>query len=143
MPTELWLWPLVGGAILGVSASLLMLFGGQILGISGILAGVMRRPDSNSGWRFAFVAGLLAGGFLMLRANPESFVNSLDRSTWAIVLAGLLVGFGTRIGGGCTSGHGICGIGRLSPRSIVATCTFMLTGALVAYAVNHLLAGAL
>lgn len=117
----------IGGALIGLSAVLLMLSTGRIAGISGIFSGLLNGSGGDKGWRFAFLAGLilapaLAGLIGYGMAQPEL------PSNWTVIIAaGLLVGFGTRLGSGCTSGHGICGIARLSPRSIAATVIFMVT----------------
>jgi uncharacterized protein len=131
---------LVGGALIGLAAVLLMLLNGRIAGISGILGGALTR-DGDSGWRVAFLAGLVAAP-LILGAFGDPLPAPRMPPSWAIVVAaGLLVGFGTRLGGGCTSGHGVCGIARLSPRSIVATLVFMATAMVVVAIVRHGLGG--
>jgi hypothetical protein len=132
---------LLGGAVIGLAAAGLLLLAGRIAGISGIFAGVIRPNRLEVGWQAAFVAGLVAGGLLVARLRPDWFRYDVDRSVGAIAAAGLLVGFGTRLGNGCTSGHGVCGVSRLSRRSIVATITFMATGALTVFAVEHVLRG--
>ena len=131
----------IGGALIGLAAVLLTLFTGRIAGISGIFGGCFSLGAGDKGWRIAFIAGLilapLAGGLVGFPlAAPE-----MPASYVVIVAAGLLVGFGTRLGGGCTSGHGICGIARLSPRSIVATAIFMVTAVLVVALTRHGLGG--
>lgn len=128
---------LIGGALIGLSAMLLMLLTGRIAGISGILAGTFAFAGGDRGWRLAFIAGLilspLIGAPLGLRL-PDPYMPS----SWAVIIvAGLLVGFGTRLGGGCTSGHGVCGIARLSARSIVATMIFMVTAMMVVFVARH------
>jgi len=135
--------PLIGGALIGLAATLLLLFCGRIAGISGICGGLFAPKSAEWGWRVAFVVGLVTTGFVAVGPAPEAFVFGLDRSLGAVAGAGLLVGIGTTVGSGCTSGHGVCGLSRLSGRSLVATCTFMATGALAAFIVNHLLGGAL
>ncbi len=120
-----------------------MLTLGRIAGISGIFNGLLNFGREDWTWRAYFIAGLLLGGAGLFVVHPEGFGVTIDRSPGAIVLAGLLVGFGTRMGGGCTSGHGICGMGRLSPRSIVAVCTFMLTGSVTAGVITQVLGGVL
>lgn len=133
---------LAGGMLIGLSAAMLLLFTGRIAGISGIAGGLLTNaPRSELSWRGSFLAGLLVGGVAMALLSPELFVVALDRSALAFAAAGLLVGFGTRLGNGCTSGHGVCGIGRLSTRSIVATLTFLATGAATVYVVEHVLGG--
>lgn len=121
---------LAGGALLGLSASLLMLFIGKIAGISGIVAGLLTPQKGEYQWRLAFVLGMLSSAFILM-----PFAISLPDLSYQpliyVVIAGLLVGFGTRIGNGCTSGHGIVGMGRFSKRSIAATCVFMVVAALV------------
>ena len=133
---------LAGGALVGVSASMMLSLNGRIAGISGILAGVVRPRTGEVAWRALFLAGLLVGGALLLVLRPSVFgaaaaMPSLQRAA----VAGLLVGFGTRLGGGCTSGHGVCGMSRLSTRSIVATLTFMATGVLATFVVRHVMTG--
>lgn len=123
---------IAGGLLLGLSASLLLLMNGRIAGISGILAGLVSPITSKASWQFMFVIGMLGGGFI---APSFGYALPSDGETamgW-IILAGLLVGFGTKLGNGCTSGHGICGIGRLSKRSIVATCVFMASAMLTVF----------
>ena len=120
--------PLLGGVLIGIAAAMMLLFSGRIAGISGIFGGMLFQQGDERVWRSAFVAGLIGGGVGLYGLNPELFANTSGRGLGMIVLAGLLVGIGTRIGGGCTSGHGVCGIGRLSVRSIVATVTFVLAG---------------
>lgn len=135
----------LGGLLIGGGAALLLVFNGQVAGISGILNGLLHpwRPAGVSGaaagWRMAFVAGLLIGGVGVLLGYPDAYPAVHPRNLWLLVPAGLLVGIGTRLGTGCTSGHGVCGIGRLSPRSVVATMTFTITGGLTVLIVNHLL----
>jgi uncharacterized membrane protein YedE/YeeE len=134
---------LSGGILIGLSASAMLLFNGKIAGISGILAGLLNPTKKDTAWRAAFVAGLLAGGFLLVLFSPQTFTIGITRSTGAFALAGLLVGVGTRLGNGCTSGHGVCGISRLSPRSFVATVTFIISGAAAVYVINQWLGGTL
>ena len=120
--------PLTGGILIGIAASMMLLFSGRIAGISGIFGGMLFQQGKERAWRLSFVVGLIAGGILLYTINAEFFENSSGRGILAVNIAGLLVGIGTRIGGGCTSGHGVCGIGRLSVRSIVATVTFVFAG---------------
>ncbi len=134
---------LCGGIFIGLSASLLLLCDGKIAGISGIVGGLLSPTQNDTAWRVLFVVGLLTGGFLCSLFSPQAFTFSIARSPGALILAGLLVGFGTRLGNGCTSGHGVCGISRLSPRSLVATITFMITGIVTVYIINHVLGGSL
>lgn len=130
----------LGGALIGLSASLLMLSHGRIAGISGIVGGLLDTGSKDRDWRLAFVLGLVVGGFALLFAYPGAFAIGIERGAVAVVLAGLLVGFGARLGSGCTSGHGVCGISRFSRRSLVATGTFMTTGAVTTF-LYSLLAG--
>lgn len=134
--------PAIGGALIGLGVSAMMFFNGRIAGISGIYGGMLSPARKDTAWRMMFILGLIVGGAVMVILRPEMFSVTIDRSTLAVVGAGLLVGFGTRLGSGCTSGHGVCGISRLSPRSVAATMTFMLTGAVTVYAVNHIFGGA-
>ena len=118
---------LFGGILIGISAALLLAFNGRIAGISGILYNLLFNPLSGAerGWRIAFLVGLMAGGYFML---PVEFELRQGYSQWLLIASGLAVGIGTRIGNGCTSGHGVSGIGLMSGRSVVATVTFMATG---------------
>ena len=120
---------LFGGVIIGLAASLLALGAGRVAGISGILGGVITPGREGRGWRLQFLAGLGVGALLLLVIQPAVF-GSAGRSLPVLVLAGLLVGFGARLGGGCTSGHGVCGLSRISGRSLVATLVFMSTAAI-------------
>ena len=122
------LMPLTGGILIGIAASMMLLFSGRIAGISGIFGGMLFQQGKERAWRLYFITGLIAGGIILYTINTEFFENSSGRGLLAVNIAGLLVGIGTRIGGGCTSGHGVCGIGRLSIRSIVATVTFVFAG---------------
>ena len=124
---------LLGGILIGLSASAMLLLEGKIAGISGICAGILKPEKDDTSWKFWFVAGLIAGGVLLRVFLPKAYDFGIVRSYPALAIAGVLVGFGTRLGNGCTSGHGICGISRLSPRSIVATVTFIATGAIVVF----------
>lgn len=132
---------LLGGVLIGLSASAMLLLDGKIAGISGILAGVLKPVTGDTLWRICFLAGLLAGGMLLRELLPTAFDFGIIRPFPLLAIAGLLVGFGSRLGSGCTSGHGVCGVSRLSPRSLVATATFIFTGALAVYLLNHLLGG--
>ncbi|MGX5833830.1 YeeE/YedE family protein [Aeromonas piscicola] len=132
-----WLLALAGGMLVGFSALMLMLFNGKVAGISGILAGAMQHRHA---WRWLFLLGLGAGAWLAFSLDWARLPSFDTLPAWPLVLlAGLLVGVGTRLGNGCTSGHGICGMGRLSVRSILATLTFMATGALTVFVTLHLL----
>lgn len=134
---------LLGGVIIGLAGGLLLLFNGRIAGISGILGGFVLPRTGDWLWRVLFLLGLVIGGLAAGGMNLGVISFDLDRSIPTLIIAGLLVGFGTHMGGGCTSGHGVCGMGRLSIRSIVATATFFLTGIITVYIVNHLLGGSL
>jgi len=136
------LMALLGGGLIGLAASAVLLFSGRIAGISGIVGGLLSWPPSEGRWRLAFVAGLLAGGLMLSAFWPAVFQVPAGRSLLAIGVAGLLVGFGTRMGNGCTSGHGVCGLSRMSVRSLAATVTFMATGIVTATAVGLLTGGA-
>ena len=132
---------LVGGILIGLSASVMLLLDGKITGISGIVAALLRPISGDTAWRVCFVAGLLTGGLVLILSLPGAFAFGIVRSCPTLIIAGLLVGFGTRLGNGCTSGHGVCGVSRLSARSIVATVTFIATGALTVFIVNHMAKG--
>ncbi len=131
----------LGGVLIGLSAAMVMLFHGRIAGISGILGGLLGPRPGEVGWRLTFVGGLLVGGLVMALLQPEGFAVEVSRSPAAIVAAGLIVGFGTRLGSGCTSGHGGCGVSRVSKRSMVATCTVVGAGFLAAGLGTKLLGG--
>ena len=130
---------LAGGVLLGLASALFVLLNGRILGISGIVGGLLRPRDGDIGWRVAFVLGMLvAPGLYWLVIGPTQ--PRID-ATWAmVVIAGLLVGVGTRYGSGCTSGHGVCGLSRMSPRSLVATLAFMGAGFVTVFLIRHALA---
>jgi uncharacterized protein len=129
---------LIGGAIIGAAAALFALLNGRVAGVSGIVGGLAHPQAGDISWRIAFVAGLVAAPLAWggLAALPEIRV---DTSYFTLAAAGLLVGIGTRYGGGCTSGHGVCGVARLSPRSIVATLVFMAVGFATVYIARHLI----
>lgn len=129
---------LAGGLILGLAAAAFVLLHGRILGISGIVGGLLHPRGKDIAWRVAFVLGLLAAPLLYRQAVGMAEVR-IDASWGMVVLAGLLVGVGTRYGSGCTSGHGVCGISRLSPRSLVATLAFMAAGFATVYLIRHVL----
>lgn len=131
---------LAGGLLIGLAAAGFILLNGRIAGISGILGGVLRPAKGDLAWRLAFLAGLLAAPLAWKLAAPLPAMR-IEAGKAALVVAGLLVGAGTRYGSGCTSGHGVCGVSRLSPRSLVATLAFMLAGFATVFAVRHLFAG--
>lgn len=128
---------LFGGLLIGVSAALLLFFSGRIAGVSGILSGIAIPRPGEVGFRLWFVAGLVAGGVIVARLSPSAFGGASHLPWASIVLAGLLVGFGTRLANGCTSGHGVCGLARLSKRSLAATLSFMAAGAAAVFVVHH------
>jgi len=128
----------LGGAMIGAAAVLFALSTGRIAGISGIVGGLLRPYRGDVAWRLAFVGGLLAAG-LVWRALDRFPPVAVDISTGTLVVAGLLVGVGTRLGSGCTSGHGVCGLSRLSPRSLAATLAFMATGFATVFVIRHVL----
>ena len=119
---------LIGGALIGLAVSLMMLFNGRVTGISGILGGIVKPSKLDLDWRIFFILGLISGGFILKFLSPDSFVQVSSAKWFDYVFAGLFVGFGTLLGNGCTSGHGVCGISRLSIRSILATLTFIFFG---------------
>jgi uncharacterized protein len=129
---------LAGGALIGISAAMFALLNGRIAGISGVLGGLLKPVKGDIGWRMAFVLGLLAAPLVYLLFSEVPGLE-IDAGYGALVLAGLLVGVGTRYGSGCTSGHGVCGLSRLSPRSLAATAAFMGAGFLTVYVTRHLL----
>ena len=135
LPDE-YLYAAAGGALIGLASVLLLWLNGRIAGISGILNGVFTKDRAEFSWRFAFLAGLVLGGFAFQAMTGKSLIERTDFPVWMTVIAGLLVGYGTRMGGGCTSGHGICGIGRLSKRSIVATLIYVAVGITVATTIS-------
>ena len=128
---------LAGGALIGLAAVLMMLLTGRIAGISGILGGVLAPSTANKAWQLAFIAGLVAAPLLSGVFGWPLPTPKISASWLVIIVAGLLVGFGSRLGGGCTSGHGVCGIARLSPRSIAATAIFMTTAIIVVAIMRH------
>jgi uncharacterized membrane protein YedE/YeeE len=135
---------IIGGLLIGGSASLLLLTSGQLAGISGILKGILSAKPGDTAWRVAFIGGLLTGGVILLFTHPSVFaVPEETRTMGAIITGGLFVGFGVSMAKGCTSGHGICGLSRLSGRSLFATCAFMATGFATATAIQILAGGIL
>jgi uncharacterized membrane protein YedE/YeeE len=131
---------LAGGVILGLASALFILVNGRILGISGILGGLFAPKPGDVGWRIAFVLGMLAAPAVMGMLAPAGSISPprIEAGFLTVAIAGLLVGFGTRLGSGCTSGHGVCGLSRLSPRSLVATGTFMAAGFAIVFVMRHL-----
>jgi uncharacterized membrane protein YedE/YeeE len=131
MNVDQFVLPLLGGVLIGLSASLLLVLKGRIFGVSGILAGVLLPKKGDTAWRVGALAGLIVAGIILRLFWPESIAVVGHGPYLQYIAAGLLVGFGTQLGSGCTSGHGVCGISRLSPRSIAATFTFMASGMIV------------
>lgn len=121
---------LIGGAYIGLAVSIMYLFNGRITGISGILNGTLHPQKKDFAWRLFFIAGLCMGGIIMNALHPELFIQISRATTVDYIMGGMLVGFGTVMGSGCTSGHGICGISRMSSRSILATLIFIFFGIL-------------
>ncbi len=130
---------LVGGMLIGLAAALLLLLNGRISGISGIVGGLVAPKSSDAGWRAVFVAGLLLGASIYMLATGAALAVTMQASLPVLVVAGLLVGFGTRLGSGCTSGHGLCGIARLSRRSIAATAMFFGVAMLTVFLTHHVI----
>ncbi|HSM83415.1 MAG TPA: YeeE/YedE family protein [Nodosilinea sp.] len=137
MPTE-WFYGLFGGILIGLSATLLLAFNGRIAGISGMVNGAITFAAAEA-WRWLFLLGLVAGGVIYEYALAPQPTPTYSFAPLTMVVAGLLVGFGTRMGNGCTSGHGVCGLGRRSVRSLVAVITFMTTGMVTVFITRHLL----
>ncbi len=129
---------LAGGMLIGIAAAIFVLFNGRIAGISGILGGLLRFPKGDSGWRIAFVLGLLGAPFIYMLAFSTP-APQIEAGYSGLIIAGLLVGIGSRYGAGCTSGHGVCGLSRFSPRSAAATLAFMGTGFVTVYVLRHLI----
>ena len=131
---------LAGGILIGLAAAVLLLFEGRIAGVSGVVGGTLRPRQGDLGWRLQFLGGLVAGGALLAWLWPGVFpARGASVSAPLMIAAGLLVGFGTQLGSGCTSGHGVCGLGRGSPRSLAAVLAFMATGVATVFVVRHLL----
>ena len=131
---------LTGGIILGIASAVFILVNGRILGISGILGGLMPPKLGDTFWRISFLLGLLVAPTVFHAVVPAQYITAprIDATDMMVVIAGLLVGIGTRYASGCTSGHGVCGLSRLSPRSLVATLSFMGTGFAMVYVMRHL-----
>jgi len=131
---------LAGGILLGISASILMYLNGRIAGISGMIGGILNNPSvTEKMWRLAFIVGLVAGAFVYNHFFPISIQTREGVTTPLLVVGGLLVGFGTSMGSGCTSGHGICGVSRFSLRSLTATAVFLVSGIVTVYVVKHMI----
>jgi uncharacterized membrane protein YedE/YeeE len=131
---------LAGGIILGLASAIFILVNGRILGISGILGGLMPPKGGDTFWRVAFILGLFTAPTVFHAVVPAEYITAprIDATELTVVAAGLLVGIGTRYASGCTSGHGVCGLSRLSPRSLVATASFMFAGFVMVYVMRHL-----
>ena len=131
---------LAGGIILGLASAIFILVNGRILGISGILGGLMPPKGGDTFWRVVFILGLLTAPTVFHAVVPAEYITAprIDAAELTVVAAGLLVGIGTRYASGCTSGHGVCGLSRLSPRSLVATVSFMFAGFVMVYVMRHL-----
>ena len=129
---------LAGGLLIGIAAGMFVLFNARIAGISGIIGGLFKPARGDAAWRIAFISGLLVAplAYALMAALP---VPQIDAGYGALMLAGLLVGIGTRYGSGCTSGHGVCGLSRLSPRSLAATAAFMAAGFITVFVIRHLI----
>jgi len=141
--TEFTPWnALAGGSLIGLASALLLLLGGRIAGVSSITGELLRWQPGDRAWRLAFIAGLGIGVWAYAAAGGSLAAISIEADWGVLILGGLLVGLGTRLGGGCTSGHGVCGISRFSSRAIVATLIFMLAAALTVYVTRHLAGGA-
>ena len=132
---------LTGGIVLGIASALFILINGRILGISGILGGLLPPKLGDTSWRIAFLLGMFAAPTVFHAVVPAEYINAprIEATEWMIVVAGLLVGVGTRYASGCTSGHGVCGLSRLSPRSLIATASFMGAGFVTVFVVRHVI----
>lgn len=128
---------LAGGVLIGIASAMLLLLNGRIAGISGIVGGILRPQPGEVSWRAAFIVGLLAGPVLYQLATGATIAYEITTSIPLLIAAGLLVGYGTRLGSGCTSGHGVCGMGRLSRRGIVATLVFMAVAVVTTFISRH------
>ncbi len=142
MNTE-WMMSLLGGVVIGVAVSLMLYLNGRVTGISGILNGALAPQKEDTLWRILFVLGLVVGGFVLMYFRPSAFLDASETALYQVTLAGLLVGFGTVMGSGCTSGHGVCGVSRWSMRSLVATGTFIGAGIFSVWLARTLLGGLL
>jgi len=132
---------LIGGLLLGIASAIFILLNGRILGISGILGGLLPPKVGDTTWRLAFLLGLFAAPTVFHALVPAQFITTprIEAAELTVIAAGLLVGIGTRYASGCTSGHGVCGLSRLSPRSLVATASFMGAGFAIVYVLRHLI----
>jgi uncharacterized membrane protein YedE/YeeE len=137
-----WITALSGGVLIGLAATLLLWLNGRIAGVSGLLNGVLFPRTGDVSWRVAFLGGLVLAAGLFIAFVPGASTPRSDFPPFMLVIAGALVGFGTRMGSGCTSGHGVCGLGRLSLRSLVAVLTFMVTAIATTFVIRHIWSGA-
>lgn len=133
---------LIGGTLIGLSVAMMILFNGRIAGISGVSGGLLTATGNDLVWRLVFLLGLIGGAMFIDHWLPMNSSSKVDTPLWLLISGGFLVGFGSRLGNGCTSGHGVCGIARLSGRSVIATLTFMGSAALTVYIMRHI-AGAM
>jgi len=133
---------LLGGMLIGIAALILLAFNGHIAGVTGVARGVLTPKQNDTLWRVVFLLGLIVGPFVFQAVSGETIASTITSSTPVLVIGGLLVGFGTSMGNGCTSGHGICGLGRVSKRSMAATGAFMATAIVTVYMMRHVLGGA-
>lgn len=136
MPIE-WIMALIGGLLIGLSVTLMLWLNGRVTGIAGIIYGLFNPVTGDRAWRGYFISGLILGGLAMTLVKADAFENQLVTNPAQAIIAGLLVGFGTILGSGCTSGHGVCGLSRFSVRSLVSTLIFMFFGVLIVYVIRH------
>lgn len=139
LPGDFWVYPLAGGVIIGIASSLLLLFQGKIFGVTGILSGAMFEKGEDKKWKIAATLGLMCGAVIAHAINPSFFDYKFKGDLWMMIVAGFIVGFGTRLGSGCTSGHGVCGLPRFSARSFIAVMVFMITGGITVYLFRDIL----
>lgn len=133
---------LLGGAIIGVAAVIMLALNGRIMGVSGIAAGLLSQQTSDKALRLLFLVGMVVGGLIVARLLPAAMPGAVTTNIGWLMAAGFIVGFGTRLGGGCTSGHGVCGMSRLSARSVVATCVFMFIAMVSVFIIRHVMGAA-
>ena len=133
---------LLGGAIIGVAAVMMLALNGRIMGVSGIAAGLLSQQTSDKALRLLFLVGMVVGGLIVARLLPAAMPGAVTTNIGWLMAAGFIVGFGTRLGGGCTSGHGVCGMSRLSARSIVATCVFMFIAMVSVFIIRRVIGAA-
>ena len=133
---------LLGGAIIGVAAVMMLALNGRIMGVSGIAAGLLSQQTSDKALRLLFLVGMVVGGLIVARLLPAAMPGAVTTNIGWLMAAGFIVGFGTRLGGGCTSGHAVCGMSRLSARSVVATCVFMFIAMVSVFIIRHVMGAA-